>query len=276
MGTATNRKFAVITGASSGIGFELAKQCIQHEFDLLICAEDEGIHQAAKHLAATGASVEAVHCDLATYEGCETLVRALNQSARPVDALLLNAGVGAGGAFVQTELDDEHRIIAVNSSSMVHLAKRILPRMVNRGAGRVMITASAASTSPAPYLAVYGATQAFALSFAEALRFELTGTGVTVTALQPGATETEFFDRAHMDNTRVAQREKRDPADVARRGFEAMMAGKAHVVAASFARRLERVVGELLPQTIKARLQARQTRPGTGEKHEVLELSKKA
>lgn len=275
MGTATNRMFAVVTGASSGIGFELAKQCIQHDFDLLICSEDEGIHAAARHLGATGMAVEAVHCDLATYEGSEKLVDAVNRGGRPLDALILNAGVGVSGAFVQTDLDDELRMIGVNVMSVVHLAKRLLPRMVNRGQGRVLITSSVAATAPAPFLAVYGATKAFDLSFAEALRFELKDTGVTVTALQPGATETEFFERADMDNTKVAQRHKDDPAAVAKKGFEAMMAGKDKVTAASLRSRLEGIASELLPERVKAWFQATQLRRGTGEKHTVLELSKK-
>ena len=275
MGTATNRKFAVVTGASSGIGFELAKQCIANDFDVLICAEDQGIHDAAKHLSAIGGLVSPVRCDLSTYEGCETLVHAVNSSGRAVDALLLNAGVGVGGAFVQTDLDEEMRMIALNATAVVHLAKRLVPRMVTRGEGRVLITASVTSTSPAPFLAVYGATKAFVLSFAEAIRFELKDTGVSVTALQPGATETEFFERAHMENTKVAQSGKDDPADVARKGFEAMMDGKDKVIAASLKSKLEGIAGELLPETLKARIQASSTKPGTGEKHTVPELSKK-
>jgi short-subunit dehydrogenase len=268
MGTATDRKFAVVTGASTGIGYELARQCIEHDFDILICAEDPGIHEAARHLGATGAAVEAVRCDLATYEGCEKLVKAVDGAGRPLDALLLNAGVGVGGPFIQTDLDEEIRTIAVNTISVVHLSKRILPRMVNRGSGRVLITASVASTSPAPYLAVYGATKAFDLSFAEALRVELEDTGVTVTALQPGATDTEFFERAHMESTKVAEGKKDDPADVAKIGFEAMMAGKDKVIAASLKSKLEGLAGELLPETVKAKMQAGQTRPGSGHKHE--------
>src|SRR5688572_23792603 len=172
MGTLTNRQLAVITGASSVIGFERARECIEHDFDVIICAEDEGITAAARHLSATGAVVEAVRADLATFEGCEKLVEAVNAMQRPIDALLLNAGVGVGGSFVQTELEAELRMIALNATAIVHLAKRLVPRMVNRGQGRVLITASVASTSPAPFLAVYGATKAFDLSFAEALRFK--------------------------------------------------------------------------------------------------------
>jgi len=273
MGTATNRGIAVITGASSGIGFELAKQCIAHNFDVMICAEDEGIHEAARHLGATGAAVEAVRCDLATFEGCEKLVAAVNAAGRPLAALLLNAGVGVNGSFVQTPLEDELRMIGLNVKAVVHLAKRLVPRMVNRRQGRVLITASAASTSP--FQAVYGATKAFDLSFAEALRFELNDTGVSVTALLPGATDTEFFARGDMENTKVGHAHKDDPADVAKKGFDAMMAGKDKVIAASFKSRLEGIADEFLPEPLKAKMQAGQTKPGTGEKHTVRELSKK-
>lgn len=275
MGTVSERKFAVITGASSGIGLELARECIEHDFDIMIAAEDEGIHGAARHLGAAGAVVEAVHCDLATYEGCEKLVAAVNNSGRHLDALLLNAGVGVGGSFVQTDLEAELKMIALNANAVVHLAKRLVPRMINRGEGRVLITASVASKSPAPFLAVYGATKAFDLSFAEALRFELKDTGVTVTALQPGATDTEFFERAEMENTKVAQGKKDDPADVAKKGFEAMMAGKDKVIAASLKSKLEGLAGEILPEPTKAKMQGGQTRPGSGEKHTVRELNKK-
>ncbi|MBS1119444.1 MAG: dhgA [Deltaproteobacteria bacterium] len=245
MGIETRRPFAVITGASSGIGFELARQCIQHDFDALICAEDDGIHDAAQHLGAAGARVEAVCADLATYEGVEALYRAINQSGRPVDALLLNAGVGVGGAFLLTDLEEELAMIALNVTSVVHLAKRVIPRMVNRRSGRVLITSSIAATAPTPYLAVYGATQAFELSFTEALRNELADTGVTVTALQPGATDTEFFARAHLEGTKIAQGRKDDPEEVAKQGFEAMMEGKDKVIAASFRSKLGGFANEL-------------------------------
>jgi short-subunit dehydrogenase len=235
-----DRQFAVVTGASAGIGFELARQCVEHDFDLVICAEDQGIREAARHLAAAGASVRAVRADLATYDGVEELYLAITETGRPVDALLLNAGVGVAGPFLSTELDDELRMIALNVTSVVHLAKRVLPMMVSRHQGRVLVTASVASTAGAPYLAVYGATKSFDLSFAEALRRELQDTGVTVTALQPGATDTELFDRAEVEAIKIAQGKKDDPSDVAKQGFEAMMAGKDRVIAGSFERRLGR------------------------------------
>ena len=266
MGTVSNRKLAVVTGASSGIGFELARECVEHDFDLIICADDpQGIEEAAKHLSATGATVIPVAVDLAQYSGVEELYATIVDSQRHVDVLILNAGIGISGPFMTTPLEEELRSISLNVNSVVHLAKRVVPMMVNQRAGRVLITASVASTNPAPYLAVYGATKAFDLMFAEALRYELKDTGVTVTALQPGATDTEFFERAAMDNTAVAQGKKDDPADVAKKGFEAMMAGKDKVIAASLKSKLEGIAGELLSEERKAALQARQTKPGSGK-----------
>lgn len=262
MGTLSDRQFAVITGASSGIGLELARQCIENNFDVLLCAEDpDGLEAAQKHLSAGGARVETCAADLATYGGCEKLARAVEQFGRPLDALLLNAGIGVSGAFIETSLEDELEAISLNVISVVHLSKSLIPAMVQRGKGRVMITASVASTNPAPYLAVYGATKAFDLNFAEALRYELKDTGVTVTALQPGATETEFFARADMGDTPLADSKKDDPADVAKIGFEAMMAGKDKVIAASLKSKMEGWMGELLPEPLKAKLQATQTKP---------------
>jgi uncharacterized protein len=266
MGTATTRPFAVITGGSSGIGLELARQCVEHDFDLLICAQEvEGLELAQQHLSKGGAQVRVVSADLATPEGCETLVRACNESGRPIDALMLNAGIGVSGAFIENDLQEELRSIALNVNAVVHLSKRLIPAMVSRGKGRVLITASVASTSPAPYLAIYGATKAFDLSFAEALRYELKDSGVTVTALQPGATETEFFATADMGDTKVAERKKDDPAEVAKKGFEAMMAGKDKVIAANIKSKIEGIMGELLPEPLKAKMQASQTKPGSAK-----------
>lgn len=266
MGTATNRMFAVVTGASSGIGYELARECIENNFDVLICASDaRGIHEAAQHLGAAGAVVIPVAADLSTMEGNQKLVREIEAAGRPVDALLLNAGIGVHGPFVETPLDEEIDSIMLNCVSIVHVAKSIIPQMVVRGKGRVLVTASVASTSPMPFMAVYGATKAFDLQFAEALRTELEDTGVTVTALQPGATDTEFFERAEMEDTKVAAGKKDDPADVAKKGFEAMMKGKDKIIAASFKSKLEGVMGEVLPETVKARIQASQTKPGSAK-----------
>jgi uncharacterized protein len=228
----TETPFAVVTGASSGIGFELAREFAEHGFDLLIAAEDDGIEDAAGRLRSMGAKVETVSADLAEYDGVETLYERIRASGRPIDAIAINAGVGLGGPFAQNDLDDELNLIALNVVSVVHLAKRIVQDMVARNEGRILFTSSIAAEAPAPYEAVYGASKAFVQSFAEALRDELRNTNITITALQPGATETNFFHRAGMDDTKVGTMEKSDPADVARQGFEALMAGKDHVVAA--------------------------------------------
>jgi len=265
MATETKRKFAVITGASSGIGLELARQCVEHDFDVLICAEDPGIEGAAAQLGAAGGVVIPVQADLATYDGVEKLYQAILGNHRPVDALLLNAGVGVGGEFVRTELAAELRMIALNCHHTVHLTKRVLPDMLSRRQGRILMTGSVVSTSPNPYQAVYGATKAFVMSFGEALRYELKDTGVTVTVLQPGATDTRFFERADLLDTKIAQTDKDDPALVARNGFEAMMAGKDSVLGGSFKSKVEGLMNEALPETVKAAQAGKQTRPGSAK-----------
>ncbi len=266
MGTVSIRKLAVVTGASSGIGLELARECVERDFDLIICAEDRGIHTAAEHLAKAGAWVLPVQADLAMYDGCKQLYQAIVDSGRHVDALLLNAGVGVGGAFLVNDLEQELRMIRLNVEAIVHLSKLILPMMVNRREGRVLVTASVASTSPAPYLAVYGATKAFDLMFAEALRYELKDTGVTVTALQPGATDTEFFDRAGMESTKVDHGKKDDPAEVAKKGVDAMLAGKEKVGGPSMKSKMEGLAGEILPDSTNAAMQGKQTEPGSAKR----------
>jgi short-subunit dehydrogenase len=267
MATVNTRKLAVITGASSGIGFHLAKECVEHGFDVVICAEDDGIHAAASKLASDGCAVEPVKADLATPTGVEALIAAVGAGARPIDALILNAGVGVGGRFLETSLDEELRMISLNTAAVVYLAKKLIPGMVARKQGRVLITASVASTTPAPFTAVYGATKAFDMSFAEALRYELKDTGVTVTALQPGPTDTNFFDRAHMRDTKVATDKKDDPADVAAAGFKAMMDGDDSVIAASAKSKMIGIANEVLPETTKAKMTGKLHEPGSGKRH---------
>jgi short-subunit dehydrogenase len=258
---AGSQQFAVVTGASSGIGLELARQFAAHGFDVLIAAEDDELAGAAAELSAGGTEVRAVRADLATAAGVEELVSAITAAGRPVDAIAINAGVGNGGPFTEIPLADEQRLIAVNIGSTVHLAKRILPEMVRRGAGRVLFTASVASTMPGPYYATYAASKAFVLSFAQAVRYEVKDTGVSVTALMPGPTDTEFFDRAQMKDTPVGSAAKDDPADVARDGFEALMAGKDHVVAGAAKNKLQTAGAKLMPDPAKAAVHARMTKP---------------
>jgi len=264
MASEIKRKLAVVTGASSGIGFELAHQCLEHGFDVLACAEDSEIESLPFRLGATG-TVFAVRADLATYEGVEALYAAIKAHHRPVDALLLNAGIGVGGEFAKTDLSDELRMVSLNCMHTIHLTKRVLPDMIARRQGRVLITGSVVSTAPNPYQAVYGATKAFVMSFGEALRFEIKDTGVTVTVLQPGATDTNFFERADLTDTKVGQDKKDDPALVAKQGFEAMMAGKDSVLAGSLASKVGGLMNEILPETVKAAQAGKTTKPGSAK-----------
>ena len=252
------RPLAVVTGASSGIGYELAKQFAEHEFDLVVAAEDDAIHAAASELGA-----EAVQVDLGTAAGVEELYGRL--AGRPVDALALNAGIGAGGAFATgTDLAQELQIVDLNCRSTVHLAKLVLRDMVARDSGRILFTSSIASAMPGSFQAVYNASKSFVQSFALALREELRDTGVTVTALMPGPTDTEFFARADMLDTKVGAAEKDDPAEVAQQGIEAMLAGEERVIAGSLTNRLQaQIAGRLLPDSLKAKLHAREAEPGS-------------
>jgi uncharacterized protein len=259
-----NRRLAVVTGASSGIGLELAKQFAQHDFDVIVAAEDDAIHDVPGQLEG---AVEAVQVDLAREDGVEELYRRILAAGRPVDAVALNAGIGAGGAFAtDTDLEDELKLIDLNVRSTVHLAKRIIPDMVERDEGRVLFTSSVASTMPGSFQAVYNASKSFVQSFALALREELKDTSVTVTSLMPGPTETEFFERAEMLDTNVgASDSKDDPADVARDGFEALMEGRERVVSHSLFTKLQGRGSRLMPDRLKAAMHRRMAEPGSAD-----------
>lgn len=258
-------KLAIVTGASSGIGKELARQFAMGGYDLVIASEGEGLEPAAAELAGYGVRVEAVRVDLASYDGVETLYARIRAIGRPIDAVALNAGVGVGGPFVQTDLRAEINLIQLNVTSTVHFAKRVLADLLAQGDGKILFTASIASEMPAPYEAVYGASKAFVYSFANALREEVRDAGLTVTILMPGATDTNFFDRAGMQDTKVGTQEKHenDPAEVARLGYEALMAGEDEVIAASLKTKLQGVASKILPESVKAKMHARMSAPGT-------------
>jgi len=260
------RQLAVITGASSGIGYELAKVFGEEGYDLLITAEDGELTQAQEQLKATGATVEAHRVDLAREEGVIELYSHIANAGRPVDALALNAGIGAGGAFAtETELADELRLIDLNVRSTVHLCKLVLADMVERDAGRILFTSSIASTMPGAFQAVYNASKSFVQSFALAIRNELKDTEVTITSLMPGPTETEFFERADMEDTAIGSEEKDDPAEVARQGFDALVAGEEKVVGGSFKNKVQTVAGKLIPDSKKAEMHRQMAEPGSAE-----------
>jgi short-subunit dehydrogenase len=261
-----SRPLALVTGASSGIGFDLAEQFASNGFDLVIVAEDSAIREAAAHLETAGAAVEPVQADLATHDGVEEVHRRTTALGRPLAAAALNAGVGAGGAFAtDTALEDELEIVDLNVRSTVHLAKYVVRDMVAQGEGRILFTSSIAATMPASFQAVYGASKAFVQSFALALREELEDTGVTVTSLMPGPTETEFFERADMLDTKIGSSDHKDDSeDVARKGFEALMNGDERVVAASLSTKLQGRGSRFMPDRLKAKAHRKMAEPSSG------------
>jgi uncharacterized protein len=245
-------RLAVVTGASSGIGLELARQFEQHGYDLLVCAEDA--------VTASAPGKDVVQADLRTTEGVQAVYEAIGD--RPVDSLALNAGIGEGGAFVDQDLDDILSIVALNVASTVHLARLVLPDMVRRGTGRVLVTSSIASMMPGSYQAVYNASKSFLQSWTQALQVELQGSGVTLTALMPGPTDTDFFNRADMsDNTVIGQGKKDSAAQVAAQGFAAMQAGKRRVVGGGLTTRVQYWGGQLMPDLAKAVMHATIAKP---------------
>ena len=267
MNSSLTRPLAVVTGASNGIGYELAKQFAQNGFDLLVTSTGPSINEAAIAFEKLGAQVETVQADLATYDGVETLYNKIKATGRSVDAIAINAGVGVGGDFArETDLKDELNLIELNVVSSVHLAKRVLKDMVDRDQGRILFTSSIAALMPGPFEAVYAGSKAFLHSFSEALRNELKDTGVTVTSLMPGPTDTNFFHRAGMDDTKAGADKKDDPAMVAKQGFEALMAGKDSIVAGSLKTKLMGTVSKVLPDTANAEGHRQLTEPGSGNK----------
>jgi short-subunit dehydrogenase len=257
------RPLAIVTGASTGIGYELAKRCAEHGFDLVVAADEPAIEQAAQDFRALGVAAEAVEADLATREGVERLYAAVK--GRPVDALLANAGHGLGHGFLDQDFDEVQHVIDTNITGTIYLIQKVGRDMRARGQGRILITGSIAGFMPGSFQAVYNGTKAFIDSFSFALRNELKDTKVTVTCLMPGATETEFFERADMLDTKVGQQEKDDPADVARVGFEAMMNGEGDVVS-GWKNKIQSAIASVTPAGVLAEQHRKMAEPGSGKK----------
>ncbi|MBV9654920.1 MAG: SDR family NAD(P)-dependent oxidoreductase [Acetobacteraceae bacterium] len=255
-------RFAIVTGASTGIGFELAKLCAQHGYDLLVAADEPAINDAAQEFRARGVSVDAIEADLATEDGVKTLYEAAK--GRPVDALLANAGRGLGRAFLDQDWQKIRRVIDTNVIGTVDLLYRVGRDMRARNNGRILITGSIAGFMPGTFQAVYNASKAFLDSFSFALRHELKDTNVTVTCLMPGATETDFFERGDLMDTRVGTAKKDDAAEVAKQGFEAMLRGDGDVVT-GWHNKLQAAIAHVLPAGAVAEVHRRLAEPGTAQ-----------
>jgi short-subunit dehydrogenase len=255
-------KFAVVTGASTGIGLELARQCLDHGFVVLIAADEPEVLNAAASLRGNGRQVEAVQTDLSTTEGVDKLIDAIK--GRSVDALLANAGRGLGRGFLDQDFKRARLVIETNIVGTVYLIHKIGNEMRQRNAGKILITGSIAGFIPGSFQAVYNGTKAFLNSFSFALREELKDTKVTVTCLMPGATDTEFFRRAHMMDTDVGTTEKDDPADVAKNGFDAMMRGDGDIVS-GMKNKIQSAVANITPAPVLAKQHRKMAAPGTAK-----------
>ena len=259
------KPLAVVTGASSGIGYELAKLAAQDGFDLVIAADMPEIVEAAQALRGLGAKVEEIRVDLSTTDGVDALIELIGE--RPVDALMANAGHGLGKGFLDEDFAQARHVVDTNITGTIYLAHRIGRGMRERDKGRILFTGSIAGLMPGTFQAVYNGTKAFVDSFAWALRNELKDTGVTVSCLMPGATETEFFHRAGMDDTKVGQSKKDDPADVAKTGFDAMMKGEGDVVH-GLKNKIQAAVAAVTPQSRLAEMHRDMAEPGSGKDEE--------
>ena len=238
------RPLAVVTGASTGIGLELARCCMGAGMDVLAVADEPAIHGAVAGLEGAG-QAQALEADLATAVGVDALEAAIGD--RAVAVLIANAGRGLGHAFVEQSFAEIRRVLDTNITGTVDLVHRVARRMRAAGEGRILITGSIAGFIPGTYQAVYNASKAFLDSFALALRAELKDTGVTVTCLIPGATDTEFFARADLLDTEVATGDKQPAEEVAAAGALSAPASRCARRAApkdGRARRRDAVIGE--------------------------------
>lgn len=258
-----NRKLALITGASSGIGLELARVFAKNNYDLIIVSNSQKIQTASQLLKQYEVEVTPVEADLSLEEGIDTLWQRIESQGRPLDAAALNAGVGVGGEFYKTNFKEEKKMMNLNMVNLVYLTKKVLQEMIKRNEGKILLTSSIAAEMPGPYYSVYAATKSFIQSFSEALSYEMKDTNkdITVMALQPGSTDTEFFTRASIENTEAGEGKKDDPAEVAQQGFDALMEGKDHIVAGSVKNKVQSFASKFMSEQQGAAAQGKTTKP---------------
>jgi uncharacterized protein len=257
------RKFAIVTGASTGIGYELALCAAREGYDLLVAADEALIETSAAEFRQTGVDVQSVEADLATEEGVNQLLGAIG--GRQVDVLCANAGRGLGHAFLDQSPADWRRVVDTNITGTLLLVQQVAQAMVQQGQGRILFTGSIAGFIPGTYQAVYNGSKAFIDSFADALRAELKDTEVSVTNLMPGPTETQFFERAGMEDTNVGEQEKDDPAKVAKDGWEAMKKGEAHIVS-GWKNKLQVAAAHVTPAAVLAEQHRKMAQPESEKK----------
>jgi len=255
-------KFAIITGASTGIGFELATLAAKDGYDILVVADEPLIEAAAADFEQFGTNVQSVEADLSTIEGVDKLLAAAG--GRQIDLLCANAGRGLGHAFLDQDLADWRRVVDTNITGTAYLLQKVLKQMVARDAGKVLVTGSIAGFIPGAFQAVYNGTKAFIDSFTDALRNEIKESkGVTLTTLMPGPVETEFFERGGMMDTSVGTSDsKSDPVDVAKDGWDALMAGRASIVS-GWKNKLQVAAAHVTPAPVLAEQHRKMAEPGT-------------
>jgi short-subunit dehydrogenase len=257
------RPLAVVTGASTGIGLELARISAMDGHDLVIAADEAEIHEAKAALDQYGGAVHAVEADLSTVEGVERLWSAVQATGKPVSVLFANAGRTLGHAFLEQDFDEIRRVLDTNLLGTVYLLHRFGQDMKLRNEGRILLTGSIAGFMPGPYQAVYNGTKAFINSFSHAMREELKDTQITVTCLMPGATDTEIFERGDMEDTALAHSPKAAPADVAQDGYDAMMRGEGDVVS-GWSNKLMTAAASITPAAMLAKAHGKLAKPGSG------------
>jgi short-subunit dehydrogenase len=256
-------KLSVVTGASSGIGLELAKCCARDGMNLLIAADEPEIETAAAELRALGnGQVESVQANLASESGVDKLIAAVG--GRPVEHLIANAGRGLGDAFLDQDWAAARFVVDTNIVGTIYLIHELGRRMRDARQGRILITGSIAGFLPGSYQAVYNGSKAFLDSFAYAIREELKDTGVTVTCLMPGPTDTEFFERADLMDTKIGTEQKMDPAEVARQGYDAMMRGEGQVIT-GWKNKMQAAIAHITPAERLASQHSKEAAPGTAE-----------
>jgi uncharacterized protein len=258
-------RLALVTGASSGIGYWLARELGSRGYDLVVCSAGERLNTAVRDFDSLGVQITEVSADLATRDGVRHLWQVVEQLGRPLDVACINAGIGVGGQFWETDLEQELKMVELNCVGTVQLAKYVIKHMLPLSAGKILFTSSIAGEMVAPREAVYAATKAFVLSFAHSVRYELRDSGITVTALQPGPTDTDFFHRAGMDNTQAGSEGKKEsqPQDVAKQGLDALFAGEDHVYSASAKTKMEGMMANAIPGDVKAAMHEKMARPNS-------------